>query len=361
MFREADVWSSNDVAKLLRVCQGERSTLERILDTLPTCIAIISRERRITFANAAMERAFPDLTSVLAQVETRLQAVFNERTPRAGFALETTNGALTAGVYPGTGEAALLLASESVFSRAAPNISPESAIPVDLGALERVAGQIAHRLNSLLTVVLSYAEMISDQYRTVEALHRDVAKISEAAGAASRITQDLLTFSGGRPSVAETLDLDRILAGMAAIFSSVSKGVRVSIIPDAPGAHVRINHRELETVVLNVVRNAKESICPNEGSITVRTSRVLPQPGEPYSPVRYVRISVSDTGCGMPEEHRARAVEPFFSTKAGHIGMGLSVAYGIVRRGGGTITIGSVETGGTVVDIILPEHLEIST
>ena len=232
-----------------------------------------------------------------------------------------------------------------------------------MAPLERMAGQVAHRLNNALTVVLSYAELLATQYGTVEALASDLNRISEAATAASKITDDLLTFSGGRPNQMVQFEVDRALTSLASMLRTLGDTVPVHVIPGAAGARIKFGQAEFESVLLNLVKNAKEAASQNAGGITVRTARLNPAHSEHIFLMRhlrltegaYVTIEVRDSGPGLPAEHGAAVFEPFFTTKPGAVGLGLSTVYGMVKRAGGRVTIERLAEGGTLCRVVLPE------
>jgi CheY-like chemotaxis protein len=126
---------------------------------------------------------------------------------------------------------------------------------------------------------------------------------------------------------------------------------------------VRSDVSEIENAVLNLAINARDSM-PNGGKLMLETKNVVIEAGElakevGLAPGAYVRLSVSDTGQGMPPEILSRAFEPFFTTKeAGKgTGLGLSVIYGFAKQSGGEVTIDSEVGRGTTVNFYLPRAL----
>jgi signal transduction histidine kinase len=153
---------------------------------------------------------------------------------------------------------------------------------------------------------------------------------------------------------------------MTSLLRNMADDVAVRILLHAPGVHVRLGAKDLEAILLNVVKNAKEAIVDCEGTVTIHTSRLEPDLAEDRTllatmglPVNgsYVRIQISDSGLGFPIEHQPHLFEPFFTTKAGATGMGLTLTYGMVRQAGGAITLERVVSGGTRVSIVLPQTI----
>src|SRR5262249_21011938 len=131
---------------------------------------------------------------------------------------------------------------------------------------------------------------------------------------------------------------------------------------DLPG--VRGNAAQIRQVVMNLIINASEAIGEKGGVIKVTTSRItggqeLAPNGVPSLPqAEYLRLEVSDTGCGMTEEAKARIFDPFFTTKFDGRGLGMAVVQGIVRAHGGAVNMASSVGQGTMFQILLPSASE---
>lgn len=231
-----------------------------------------------------------------------------------------------------------------------------------MDALERVSGQISHRFNNLLTIVLSYADMIANRFGSVESLRSDVGQIVEAGTKAAELTAQLLTFSRGRPGDAVATDITPVLREFRSLLEGVlADEVRLTmnLAPDL--SRVVINPHDLETVLLNLVANANEAI-EEQGEIVISTYAGVPGDGdapekhfEMSGSDRSITISVRDNGRGIPRDFLPRVFEPFATTKPNGAGLGLSVVYGIVKKAGGVISIVSTVGSGTTVWITLPE------
>ena len=123
---------------------------------------------------------------------------------------------------------------------------------------------------------------------------------------------------------------------------------------------VRANASQMWRIVINLVTNASEALAEDGGVITVRTARVCrdlspaaesrPDPADRD----YVKLEISDTGCGMSEEIQARIFDPFYTTKFAGRGLGLAAVQGIVRSHGGTIKVVSAPGQGTRIEVLLP-------
>lgn len=251
----------------------------------------------------------------------------------------------------------------TIVSSAAQLLQPEERRMV---ALERVSGQIAHRFNNMLTVVLAYSDLIARQYKSVDPLKADVDRITEASKEMMDLAEGLLMFSRGRPASTVAVNVGKVVVGMTSMFRTLAGDTAVLVHPRDDAASVRLAVKDLEVVLLHLVRNAKESIGIKPGTITITTEAI--EAGSPehraageefgLGTSSYIMLSIADTGAGIRPEYRADIFEPFFTTKPGAMGLGLSVTYGIVKRAGGKIGIRTSPNGGTTVRIYLPQVVE---
>jgi signal transduction histidine kinase len=220
-----------------------------------------------------------------------------------------------------------------------------------LRASRHLATGVAHHLNNMLMVVLGRVQLLLGKVDAPEG-RKDLEAVERAARNGAELIQRLMGFTEVRP-VVPTVPIDLNQLAQNALETppcsqsrdeARARGIQIDVLfepGDIPA--VAGEPTELQEVLRNLLLNAIEAL-PSGGRITVRTS--ASDDG--------VLCSVADSGAAMSEEARRRALEPFFTTKeALHIGLGLSVAYGIVHRHGGWLDIESVE-GGTVATVRLP-------
>ena len=227
-----------------------------------------------------------------------------------------------------------------------------------LESLGVLAGGIAHDFNNLLGGILAEAELgqadLSTGWSPVKELHR----IKEGAIRGAEIVRQLMTYSGqDKAGPVESVDLSRLVEEMLELLKiSASKHAVLKVNLQKKLPAVSANSAQLRQVVMNLVINASEAIGEKEGLIIVTTSHiVLPQGSGPHLPSGdYLKLEVSDTGCGMTQEMQAKIFDPFFSTKFAGRGLGLAVVQGIVRDHGGAITLVSALGRGTKFEIFLP-------
>ncbi|HEV3170116.1 MAG TPA: response regulator [Actinocrinis sp.] len=228
-----------------------------------------------------------------------------------------------------------------------------------LESLGRLAGGIAHDFNNLLAVILGHAELaLADT--PVDATGRDdLEAVRRLAEGGSALIRQLLVFSRQGRRRPETLDVNAVVAETERVLRGVV-GEDVELVTQlAPDLWpVTVDRGELERLLLNLVANSRRAM-PNGGRLALETHNVDPcAPGAPAM----VRLLVTDTGVGMPEEVAKRAFEPFFTTDSGSgTGLGLSAAYGVVKGVGGEIGLTSRPGAGTTVQIDLPARSDLPT
>jgi PAS domain S-box-containing protein len=217
-------------------------------------------------------------------------------------------------------------------------------------ATGRLAGGIAHDFNNLLTVIMSYSELgrfaLEPSHPSFEALEQ----INVAAQRAAALTRQLLIFARKEVVDPKVIDLNQLVQNVAKLLHRVVGEDVVLTIDLFPGsAPVMIDPVQCEQLLMNLAVNARDAM-PSGGSLRIRTA----------IEAATVRMSVHDTGLGMPESVQVRAFEPFFTTKdpGKGTGLGLSTCLAIVRNAGGTIAIESQIGRGTAFHVALPraEH-----
>jgi signal transduction histidine kinase len=213
-----------------------------------------------------------------------------------------------------------------------------------LEALGRLAASVAHDFNNLLAVMLAAVEQATEAVPDDAELKADLA---EAAGAARRgraLTRQLLTFAKQEETRPQLLDVNARVVAMQELLRRLAGSgaeVTLALAPDA-GAVVA-DPSQLDQVLLNLVTNARDAM-PGGGRIRVETAR---EDGS-------LRLTVRDTGAGVPPEVRPHLFEPFFTTKADGHGLGLSTVYGVVTGAGGRVEVESEPGQGAAFHLWLP-------
>lgn len=228
-------------------------------------------------------------------------------------------------------------------------------------SIARLAGGIAHDFNNILGAVLGFARLalegLRDGRREAAA---DIGQVIAAAERGERLTSKLIDLGRGGKYVVEPFDLAEV-AGEVCELMAATLRPRFEVRPDLRQARVRGDRRQWNQVVTSLLLNAADAY--SEGaSVSVSTAelpaadigsaffRAHPQ----LEPGLMVRLRIADTCGGMDESTRARAFEPFFTTRAGRRGLGLSVVDGIVSNHRGIIELESQPGRGTSVTVYVP-------
>ncbi len=230
-----------------------------------------------------------------------------------------------------------------------------------LESIGRLAGGVAHDFNNVLTVVFSCCEDLLDGLGPTHPLRESANDILSAAGRARDLTRQLLAIARRQPVSPVAVDLTDVVQRGQPLLRRLM-GTDVAIVPTLQASvwPIRADPAQLEQVLLNLAVNARDAM-PDRGTLTLQTDNVVLSQHEPAAfgevpPGEYVRLTVRDTGAGMPERVRARLFEPFFTTKpkGKGTGLGLAIVYGIVKQCGGHIRVDSAEGVGTTFELYFP-------
>jgi PAS domain S-box-containing protein len=221
-------------------------------------------------------------------------------------------------------------------------------------AIGRLTGGIAHDFNNLLTVVIGSAETLADGLAGDPEMASVARMALDAAERGAELVSRLLAFARTQPLTAQPVDCRKFLDALLPILRrTISSDIVIEV--EAPGGELRClaDLTQLTSAVLNLCINARDAM-PAGGQLTVRAAREGELgSGDPA----FVVLSVADTGEGMSAQVRARALEPFFTTKpeGEGSGLGLSMVHGFVTQSGGRMEIESELGQGSCVRLYLPQ------
>jgi two-component system cell cycle sensor histidine kinase/response regulator CckA len=229
-------------------------------------------------------------------------------------------------------------------------------------AVGRLAGGIAHDFNNLIQAVLGYTNLMLVRLPPADPNRDTVEQIEKAADRAASLTSQLLAFSRKQVLKPKVFCLNNSVADMTKLLQRlIGANIQLRTELADPIGFVRADPGQVEQVILNLCVNARDAM-PQGGSLKLRTSSIdIPERLEGFSADfhggRYSVLSVTDSGCGISPENRAKLFEPFFTTKelGKGTGLGLSIVYGIMKQSGGEIGVESELGKGTTFHIYLPE------
>jgi signal transduction histidine kinase len=228
-----------------------------------------------------------------------------------------------------------------------------------MDAIGRLSGGIAHDFNNLLTVIKGNLQLLRRRLPPAQAdLARYIVSADEALTRAASLTQRILAFSRRQPLSPVAVNLSALVTGMDE-FLRHSAGETVNIVKRLDADWWTLcDHNQMENVILNLVINARDAM-PEGGSVSIETRNAI-LGGETFegAPGEYVELVIRDTGSGMSDEVRQKAIEPFFTTKpqGRGTGLGLSTAFGFVKQSNGHFDIESEIGKGTTIRIAMPRH-----
>jgi PAS domain S-box-containing protein len=368
---------------------GERNLLATLVETTDVMIMALAPDYTIMTMNRAYADAFVRALGVRPKVGDNLHAVLADQPEHLAVMVATWNRALAGEeftVIEARGDPARLRAQYEITFRTLRNESGaqigafqfahdvtqrlhEQALLAQaqeallqsqkLESMGQLTGGVAHDFNNLLTPIIGSLDSLRRRGIGGEREQRLIYGAYKSAERAKVLVHRLLAFARRQPLQAVPIDIGALVAGLTELLASTLGPqiiLRVEVEANLPAA--RADPGQLEMAILNLsvnARDAMESVGEMTISATRPTDAARAVPALP--PGQYVRIAVRDTGRGMDEATRARAIEPFFSTKGvgRGTGLGLSMAHGLALQLGGALTIDSTPGQGTEVAIWLPE------
>ncbi len=360
----------------LQEAQGERGRLAQLVEQSRDAILVIS-EGRLRYLNTAAANllgyAADEIPSLFMKPLDEVCGIDDPDPMRAGM-----HGAIAAaGVWEGQSEWRNRVTGERIpVLVGAVSMSAREGEPASTGligrdlrehvrleeelrqaqrqeALGRLAGGIAHDFNNLLTVIMGYASLALED-NLGDRLRHTIGEILTAARRAAAITARLRAFGRRQEFHTAAFELNALVNSMRGTLDKLVDGdVELDYQLCETPLPVRADAAQIEQVLMNLVLNARQAI-DGWGRIVVRTGRADAHDVPPEAGTDFVEIKVEDTGSGIEPAVLEHIFDPYFTTRSAGTGLGLSMAYGIVRQSQGHIRVDSRPGCGSVFSILLP-------
>jgi PAS domain S-box-containing protein len=228
----------------------------------------------------------------------------------------------------------------------------------------RLAGGVAHDFNNMLGVIIGHADLALEELGADHPASDDLVEIRKAASRSADLTRQLLAFARKQTITPAVLDLNETVEPMLTMLRRlIGEDVELTWRPGKGAWRVKMDPSQIDQMLANLCVNSRDAIT-GVGRVTIETENATldyafcaHRPGAVAG--EYLRLSVSDDGCGMDKVTQAHLFEPFFTTKAvgKGTGLGLAMVYGIVKQNHGVIDVYSEPGVGTTFTIYLPRHL----
>lgn len=217
-----------------------------------------------------------------------------------------------------------------------------------LQSLGQLVAGIAHEIRNPITSILSYSQALPFKYDNKEYREFFTMHVTEEVMRLNRIVTELLDFAREKPPEKTLFKLEETVRAVALFFHNLFEEKRIVVQLDVPdSAYVWADAQQIKQVLINLIRNAIDAM-PGGGTL-----RIAAQEGQPF-----VIVEMEDTGEGIDADDLPKIFEPFFTKKAGGVGLGLSICYQLARDNRGEIEVTSEKGAGTRIVLKLPSQLE---
>lgn len=231
-----------------------------------------------------------------------------------------------------------------------------------LEALGTLAGGVAHDFNNILSVVMGFTALVTDDVPEGTVGRRNLEEILKVCRRAKTLVQQILAFSRPQQRTSKPIQIQPVIEEVLTFLrASLPKTIELRCYIDKTAGPVVISSSQLQQVLTNLCANATQALKERSGVLEVslqqiEVENVLARTQKNLKPGPHLRLTVSDTGCGMTSAVQERIFEPFFTTRPvgeGN-GLGLAIVHGIVTGHGGGITVESTPGKGTTFHVYLP-------
>lgn len=237
-------------------------------------------------------------------------------------------------------------------------VEHETLNPQKLESIGILAGGVAHDFNNILTIIMGNVSLARSLLTSGGAIDEKLREAEKACIRAKELTQQLLAFSNGGDPVKRVVHLESVIVNAVCLsLSGFAIDRRFAFAEDLFA--VEADERQIGQVIGLIIGNAREAM-PSGGTVDVSAENVTVNHKDEFPPAgkTYVKISISDTGRGIPKTHQPHMFDPCFTTKDGGtqkaMGLGPAICYSIVRKHNGFLDADSIEGIGTKFSIYLP-------
>ncbi len=233
-------------------------------------------------------------------------------------------------------------------------------------AIGQLAGGVAHDFNNLLTAITGFCDLLLLRHKPGDASFGDIMQIKQNSNRAANLVRQLLAFSRQQTLRPKVHDVTDILTEISHLLRRlIGASVELEVKHGQDLGLVKVDEGQMEQVLINLAVNARDAM-KGSGQLTIQTENFTNRKkkqlvSDTLPPAHWVKITVSDTGCGIPKENFSRIFEPFFTTKnvGEGTGLGLATVYGIIRQTDGYLDVVSKSGKGTSFILYLPRATDL--
>ena len=227
-------------------------------------------------------------------------------------------------------------------------------------AIGQLAGGIAHDFNNILSGIIGFAELLGFDAKPGSEAETNINNILLTANRAAKLTTQLLGFARKGKFLNQPVDLHNSIKDVITFLDrTVDKNIKINSKLRADKHFIKGDPSQLNQVFLNLAINARDAM-PKGGELDISTEEIYLAP--PNNPLKgslvtdrlYIKISITDNGCGIADTVKDHIFEPYFTTKDSGVGLGLAMTYGIIKSHNGSIRFYSKEGQGTTFELLLP-------
>lgn len=387
--------TEHDLAKTQNELDESRTLLSTLIDAIPDIICYKDKERRWVEANKYTQKLFnlnhinyrnmnnielseliPEYKNIFVRFEEEEPTIIkNRKTVRSRDTFITSDrrtliyDVLKIPLYFQDGSfKGLLIVGREITEiinsiEAKKDLESKALKSQKLESLGIMAGGVAHDFNNLLTVILGHTDLIMHQIPKDSHLFNSLKEIETSSKRATELCKQMLAYSGKGRILSQIININQLIEGINSLIQGlINKKTQVIYQLNPNIGLIEGDNSQLQQLIINLVINASEAISDVKGQIIIETENARFNSKETGEFVfvseliqeHCIKIKISDTGIGIPQENIERVFDPFFSSKSIGRGLGLPACLGIVKSHNGAIKLHSDIDTGTTISILIP-------